>query len=81
MAGAVGMALGRRKPAVSEVSASGVAEGPSAGRLPDVLEPYPSHGADLGVGKGPNLIPPARSPRPGVVGEPRSGQSTRAPRP
>ncbi len=51
MTGAVGMALGRREPAVSEVAASGVAEGPSASRLPDVLEPDPPHGADSASAK------------------------------
>ena len=57
MAGAIRAALGRREPTIGEISASRIAKRPSALRLADVLEPHPSHFADLGLDKGPCRLP------------------------
>ena len=57
MAGAIGVALGRREPAIGEIPAPRIAEWPSAGEFANFLEPHPSHLSNLGFGKGPCRLP------------------------
>ena len=61
MAGAIGLAFDRRKPAIGEISASRIAERPPAGGFANVLEPQPSHLSDLGFAEGSK--PPPSPPR------------------
>ena len=61
MAGAIGLASDRREPAIGELSAPRIAERPPAGGFTNVLEPQPSHLADLGLRQSPKpaSLPPA----------------------
>jgi hypothetical protein len=58
MAGAIGLAFGRREPAISEISASRIAERPPAGGFANVLETQPQHLSDLGFAIAPRRPPP-----------------------
>src|ERR1700722_10625988 len=51
MPGAIRAAFGRLEPAIGEIHAPRIAEGPSAGESANVLEPHPQHLTNLRLGK------------------------------
>ena len=57
MAGAIGLASDRREPAIGELSAPRIAKRPPAGGVTNVLQPQPSHLANLDFGKAPSRPP------------------------
>ena len=65
MAGAIGLAPGRRKPAIGELPGARIAERPPAGEFAHVLEPHAPHLSDLGFAKG----PPRLALPPGITSE------------
>ena len=73
MAGAIGLALRRREPAIGEIPASRIAERPPAGGFANLLEPHPPHLPDLGFAKGPR-----RPSLPGSTWRSRAGATRRA---
>src|SRR5580698_5648568 len=58
MAGAIGLAVGRREPAIGEISASGIAERPPTGGFANVLETQPPHLSYIGFAVSPRGRPP-----------------------
>jgi hypothetical protein len=56
MAGAIGFALGGRKPAKGELPAPGVAEGPATGEFADFFETDPLHLSNLDLAKRPRRV-------------------------
>src|SRR5271166_3447190 len=71
MAGAIRVAFGRLEPAIGEIRAPRIAEGPSAGESANFLEPHPPHLPNLGFGKGPCRLPLLPGLDPGIAKEVR----------